>query len=124
MSLPKVLVVEDEERWQTTYRKDLSSIAEVISAFTVEEGRQKFAEHPDVSVIVMDACVPGDNPTTPALVREIRNTFSGPMIAASGSADYRKMLQRAGCDFEAAKWDVGKILRTILIPARDKSVPA
>ena len=56
----------------------------------------------------MDACVPGDWPNTMPLVRKIRQTFVGPIIANSSLLEYRKKLLEAGCDYECEKGEVAK----------------
>ena len=109
-SLPKVLIVEDSFPIQRFYREKLDGQCYVISAHSVKDGEMLFRMHPDVAAIVMDACVPGETPTTQPLVKHIRRTFSGPIIAASGSEECQKMLLKAGCDHRVSKREVpGKL---------------
>ena len=110
----KVLIVEDEKRWQENYKQDLDDKVLIISAFTIEEAQRCFAENPDIKAIIMDACVPGDRPTTLPIVRKFRETFFGPMIAASSDPDYREDLVSAGCSHETPKWDAPKKLLEVL----------
>jgi DNA-binding response OmpR family regulator len=124
-ALPKVLIVEDEWDWQDQFAEALRGQAEIIPAFTLDEGRQKFrANYDAIKLIVMDACVPGDWPTTPPLIREFREAgFKGPMVAASGDSYYRQMLIEAGCDLNSGgKPFVPKIVAAFL--ASSKSVTA
>ncbi|MEK7645673.1 MAG: hypothetical protein AAB374_00995 [Patescibacteria group bacterium] len=86
----------------------------IVSAFSIEEAEEQFAANPDIVAIVMDACVPGDRPTTPSLVQKLRSTFTGPMIAASSMSDYRRRLLAAGCDHESVKEEVPQMLLEIL----------
>jgi len=105
-SLKKVLIVEDDCVKQMAWIDMLANKVEVISAFSRVEAEQTFRDNPDISAIVMDACVPGNSPNTAVLVREFRETFNGPIIATSSEAPYRQLLIRAGCDYECKKDDV------------------
>ncbi|MBU2036992.1 response regulator [Patescibacteria group bacterium] len=103
MEKPKILVVEDDSQWHRIYQRELGDLFEVIIAQTVEDGERLYAENPDVVLIIMDACVPGDEPTTLELTEKIRQTFIGPMIGASSMPDYRLALLKAGCDYSSDK---------------------
>lgn len=106
MEIKKVLVVEDDEQLQKAWQrimKDFNFPVEILSAHTIAEAEKLFAENPDVECMVFDACVPGDYINTPPIIREFRNTFTGPMIAISGNEDNRKFLIEAGCDRECEK---------------------
>lgn len=113
-SLPKVLIVEDENKRQDFYALALMGRVEILRAQDLRTAEELFQGHPDVSLIVMDACVPGDNPTTPPLVEKIRKTFQGPMIAASSDEYYREILMNYGCDHEASKDQVPVKVRELL----------
>ena len=110
----KVLVVEDEEEVQGRYKQQLGSKVVLISALSIEEAEEQFAANPDIDAIVMDACVPGDRPTTRPLVRMIRGTFAGPMIATSGHPGYRKILVEDGCSHESSKYNLPSKLLEVL----------
>jgi len=86
----------------------------VLSALTVEEAEELFSANPDVNLIVMDACVPGDRPNTFSLVQKIRQTYTGPMIACSSLKEYRRLLIEAGCDREASKLELPTVIKKIL----------
>ncbi len=107
----KVLIVEDDAQWQRIYKRELNEICEVIIAETVEAGERLFAANPNVTLIIMDACVPGDEPTTLELTQKIRKTFKGPMIGASSVFNYRSALLEAGCDYSG---DKGTVARTMV----------
>ena len=92
----------------------LAGKVHILEARSVEDGERLFTENPDVSLIVMDACVPGDEPTTPPLIRKMRKMFTGPIIATSSDHSYRQQLMRAGCDHESWKSDVPKKVVTLL----------
>jgi DNA-binding NarL/FixJ family response regulator len=113
-ALKKVLIVEDSQGYQRDYARALTGKVEILAALTIDDAEDLFVENPDISAIVMDACVPGDDPTTPPLVRKIRETFTGPMIAASSDWDYRQELVAAGCDHEVPKGRVPAKLIEVL----------
>jgi CheY-like chemotaxis protein len=112
--MKKVLVVEDCESYQRIWSEELNGKVELVSAFSIREAEEKFAANPDIVAIVMDACVPGSEPTTPPLVRKFRTTFTGPMIAASSDEKYRKELMLAGCDYQSNKSGLPEVLCKIL----------
>jgi hypothetical protein len=111
---PKILIVEDDHFWQDAYRSDLGNAVEISSAYSVSQARELFLQHAaDIKLIVMDACVPGNTPTTLPLVREIRAQFTGPMIGAS--LEWCVELRAAGCDYsEDNKGDVPKTALRLL----------
>ena len=104
----KVPVVEDVECLAFIIKQGLEGRVLVIQAFTIKEAEAAFKEHPDLAAILMDACVPGDKPNTMRLVEEMRKTFTGPIIAISSVADYRKELMEVGCDYEAEKTEAAQ----------------
>jgi len=76
-----------------------------------------FSDNPDVAVIIMDGNVPPANARhsdTEGLVRHMRETFRGPMIASSSSPKNQALLKAAGCDYDADKVDVAEKVREIL----------
>lgn len=110
----KVLIVEDRHDTHERLREALDGRVEIIPAFTIAQAGELFAQHPDISAVVMDACVPGCDINTIPLVQEMRRTFAGPMIATSSSSLYQEQLMRAGCSHKAAKNDVPLVLLRIL----------
>ena len=101
--MKKVLIVEDETYKYDKWRQALDSKVVLIFAPSIKEAEEQFVANTDIAAIVMDACVPGDSPTTLPLVRKFRQTFTGPMIAISGLDVYRYQLIQAGCDHESTK---------------------
>jgi len=100
MTKPIILIVEDDKYLQKFWKKLLKEVR-VLSAYTVKQAEILFSSNRDkIELIAMDACVPGDAPTTLPLTREIRKVFKKPMVAMSSSSDYRKELLRAGCSHE------------------------
>jgi DNA-binding response OmpR family regulator len=116
MNAPRVLVVDDDRGVHAKLRRALSDKVMLISALSIKTAKEKFAKNPDVAAIVMDACVPGNSSTTLPLVCEIRKTFTGPMIAASGSEHYRQQLLRAGCNYESEKDALPAKILSVLNP--------
>ncbi|MEK7650370.1 MAG: hypothetical protein AAB364_00655 [Patescibacteria group bacterium] len=121
--LPKVLIIEDDHFYQNKWLRDLAGRANIVRAFDQEEGRKMFAEHPDVKMIVMDGYVPNssaktltDKPgeaTTLELVRELRKSFAGVILAVSSSIN--RDLKSAGCDEVCEdKDEVGAVVLKLL----------
>ncbi len=112
---PTILVVEDFQLIHTNVRDRFEGRANILSAYTVSEAEMLFSEYgSSIDAIVMDACVPGDEPNTIELVREMRRTFTGPMIAISGMQEYLDDLVKAGCNKVSSKSEVGKVLENVL----------
>lgn len=111
---PKVLIVEDVELYQKRYAQMLKGKVELLQALDLKDGKRLFLENPDISLVVMDACISEDTPNSIPLVKKIRETFTGPIIAASADPSYRKFLVDAGCSHQAPKADVPSLICTIL----------
>lgn len=116
MAKLKILVVEDDQQWQKIYKRGLGDDYEVIIAATVEAGEKLYGENPNIALIIMDACVPGDEPTTLELTEKIRKTFSGPMIGASSMSQYRSVLLGAGCSHASDKGPAIEMASELLHP--------
>ena len=113
---PKVLIVDDEEEWRDRWtRRLLREGAEVLKASSLEEGWRLFKANSDIALVIMDVCVPGlHRPNSMWLVERMHKTFKGPIIAASGRPDFRRMLMDAGCSHEAEKNEVSALVAEIL----------
>ena len=113
---PKVLIVDDEEEWRDRWtRRLLREGAEVLKASSLEEGWRLFEANPDIALVIMDTCVPGFYPPNSMwLVEKMHQTFKGPIIAASGHPDFRRVLMGAGCSHEASKNEVSALISQIL----------
>lgn len=102
----KVVIFEDNERVLRPYREFADDLYDVefifctdITDATPEFLEEHFRNGQLPVVVVMDACLPGDKPTTSSLVRAIRRLgYKGPMFAGSSESDYNEILLRAGCD--------------------------
>lgn len=99
----KVLIVDDLDYMHQLWRDILEDQVQVISAMTIDEAEKIFAQHSDLALIAIDACVPGTRINTLPLVERWRHNFDGPMIAISSLPEYRKELVLAGCDAESDK---------------------
>lgn len=95
--LKKVLIVEDSEDEQRQYRHALDGKVEIISAYSIKQAEELFIANPDVSAVIMDACVDSDDIDTIPLVHKMRQTFAGPIVAGSSSYKYCQELIDAGC---------------------------
>ena len=114
MSQKKILVIDDEDFFHEVIKEGLGDRVTILSVFSIEEAEEVFSANPDLCLIVMDACVPGDSPTTPPLVRRIRESFNGPIIATSSLDTYRRKLMEAGCDHESTKLKLPEKIIAIL----------
>ncbi|HSX24988.1 MAG TPA: hypothetical protein VLG69_03405 [Candidatus Andersenbacteria bacterium] len=102
--LPIVLIVEDSIREQERYLEALKEKVVIVPAKSLQEANTEWENAQNIALIVMDGCVNNhDFPDTQPLIKKIRETFKGPMIAASSSSIYRQALLQAGCDHEAHK---------------------
>ena len=113
--MKKVLVVEDYDDYYRLAEKGLAGKVEIMRAETLSEGRKLFQENPDVDLIIMDACVPGDKPNSMPLVAEIiESGYDKPIIASSSMPFYTNKLVEAGATHEADKMEAPKLALGLL----------
>ncbi len=117
--MKKVLVVEDNRFYSDMIFSNFGSKVLVMKAFTIKEAENIFQENPDIDVILMDACVPGDTPNTMGLVSKIRETFKGPIITISSDSSYSKKLIEAGCNYESNKYEAAQDAFEIMSKSKD-----
>jgi CheY-like chemotaxis protein len=89
--MKKILLVDDEEGIQMLYREELEDEGyEVISAYTGEEGLQKFKEDsPDL--VILDIQMPGMNGIE--TLRQMKmNNPELPVILSSAYSEYKQDL--------------------------------
>ncbi|MCF8056598.1 MAG: response regulator [Desulfocapsa sp.] len=89
--MKKILLVDDEEGIQMLYREELEDEGyEVISAYTGEEGLEKFkAESPDL--VILDIQMPGMNGIE--TLRQMKmNNPELPVILSSAYNEYKQDL--------------------------------
>lgn len=95
---PTVFIVEDDLDTQKTYTEALGSLVRIITATSIEEAERKWEQYKlIITLVVMDGCVQSHTLNTPPLVQKIRETFDGPILAASSSKHYRDVLMQCGC---------------------------
>lgn len=92
--MKKVLIVEDDETIQKMYRALLKDKVILLQAYSVEEGFSLFQKNPDVALIVVDGCLGSGELNSLPLIRDLRRSFKGHMIAASGREDYRNEMTK------------------------------
>ena len=103
---PRVLVVDDNDEVRKNWVRLLGRRVEVLEAVSLKEGERLYKANPDIVLVVLDACVPGDTPNAMGLADLIRKSFAGPIIAASNCSRYRQMLVNAGCTHQEEKFNV------------------
>lgn len=113
--MPKVLVVEDFDYFFNMINRGLSSEIEVLRARTLKEGNNLFQNNPDVDLIIMGACVPGDEPNAMPLVKKIVDSgYKRPIIACSSISPFTKKLICAGATHESSKEGAAKLALKLL----------
>lgn len=113
--MKKVLLVEDTEWCYEKISKVLDSKVEVIWADSLEKGKSLFGENPDIDLIIMDACVPGDAPNSMPLIKHILEAgFKNPIIGCSSMSFYTNNLIEAGATHKSDKDKVGKLALELL----------
>lgn len=114
--MKKVLIVEDVLAAAYTMQCMLSEKVEVILAKNHGEAEKAFADHPDISAVIMDGSLGTAILDTPPLVRKIRSEFGfrGPMVAATNREESEVALIKAGCDCGGEKMNApAKILELL-----------
>ncbi|MFA5870871.1 MAG: response regulator [Candidatus Paceibacterota bacterium] len=118
--MKKVLIIEDKAVFQGLWEMELDGKVLLFQAISIPEAKNIFYQNPDLSVITMDACVPGDEPNTIPLVEEIRKTYSGPIIATSSDENFCEALIKAGCNYGISKENVAEeILKVLSLKKED-----
>lgn len=106
-----VLIIEDDEAFSAEYARRLPGYT-VVRAYTHWEARALYMVNIDNTVgIIMDGALGGTELNTLELIRWIRRTgFTGTMIAASASSDYRDLMVVAGCTRGIGKRELARAL--------------
>jgi len=115
--MKRILVVEDDNLYFSIIEGDLSTEAiTIIRAETLLDADDFFEKNrDDLDLIVMDACVPGDEPNSMWLVRKIISSgYKKPIIACSSSSEYRETLMRAGATHQTNKFQAVKKIKSLL----------
>lgn len=112
---PRVLLIEDSQQWARSIKRGLSEFCEVVYAESQDQARQLFAQHKgDFQVIVMDSCVPGDQPNTHTLTRDLRAQFEGPIVANSSLEHYFSEIVKAGASEGVFKYKLVERIRELV----------
>ena len=118
MSQNKILIVEDEKRWQRYFSEAVKKVGLIpLVASTLREADELFGENIYIVAVIMDGCLSSNEPNSMWLVRKIRNcpSFSGkPIIGATSHPLGKKLLMNAGCTCVHQKSEVERRLREIL----------
>ena len=115
LTAPKVLIVEDNEGWWKLWGHALHPRVRGFVAESLEKAETMLPHLSDFALIVVDACVPGDDPNSMPLVRRIRaEGYRGPIIASSSVEKFRKLLLDAGCSHEVPKEEVPRLVVELL----------
>jgi len=104
-----ILVVEDDDDFflsLVAFIKNEDS--EIMRASTLEEGKKIFFENQEkINLIIMDACVPGQEPNSMPLIEEIiKSGFSKHIVGLSSSFNYLFKLRDAGATNIISKSDL------------------
>lgn len=115
MSKPKVLILEDSTSVLMQMELKLHPHCELLTATTQDQAAQLFEEYQDqIDLIVIDACVPGYTINTLALVRKMRESYQGRIIASSSDDKLNDQLIAGGCNTGCNKNNaVSKILEVL-----------
>lgn len=130
-----VLIVEDDETLQGLYKRFLGKMGniDVLQAFSLEEAKELFSENKDrINIVVLDGNVPlrrkgsdSNGPgTTVDFAYSIRDHFNGPMIASSSDMACSRLLERAGCQYQAKKEEVPMLVIKLLSEEPKPFIPA
>jgi CheY-like chemotaxis protein len=112
---PKILIAENENKWQNEYKLLLENKYQVLQAYNISQAAQLFTDNPDIVLIIMDACLNNqDEMDVESLVTEILKSFQGPIIAATNSDYCREKLLNIGCSQAAEKNKAVRLARRIL----------
>ncbi|OGZ68738.1 MAG: hypothetical protein A3D44_01945 [Candidatus Staskawiczbacteria bacterium RIFCSPHIGHO2_02_FULL_42_22] len=115
--LPKVLVVENGEKWQELWQEQLKEKVLLIFANTSRESWELFNSHKDISAIAITTCLNCSMPADSVnLVTYFRETFKGPVIATFSPVrpDLGVEFLRNGCTHDCEKKDLAIMLCKIL----------
>jgi DNA-binding response OmpR family regulator len=108
----RILSVEDSLRYQNYFQELFDGKTDIVFALTIAEAE---AAGIDFALVMVDACVPGDEPNTIDLVRKIRTSgFTGPIIGHSSEANYLSLLAEAGCSHISDKINAPKLALRLL----------
>jgi len=109
-----ILLIEDTESVFSTWQDQLEANGhEVHIATTPEKALTVFRER-NWDIIVLDGCIGGHEFNCLPVLKEIRKSFSGPIVAASSDEELRASMMIQGCTHESPKPYVLAELRGII----------
>ena len=118
MKKKTVFIIEDEESWLKLWKEEISQekveIKEASNLIDAED--MLFGKKRDnFDAVVMDGWIGGQN--TLSVISRIREElgYTGPILAASSSPDFRITMIRHGCDHEAPKEKIPEKLAEVLM---------
>lgn len=100
----KILFVEDDKDIWLLYERDLEELgitAETLWAVSVNQGLALIRQNPDIGIISVDGSLNGEDGVE--LIKAIRSSFSGKIIAASHSGESIREMLEAGADVECKR---------------------
>lgn len=119
----RVLVIEDNQRYSNAIVElflDLGASG-VSTALTISGAELiLFHENQVFDIIVVDACVPGDDYNTAHIIKRLRAEESNAiLVAASSLKEYRQAQLRDGCHIDGGprKWEIPLVVSDTLAPA-------
>jgi len=100
---PTLLLIEDVISNQKKFIDELQNIADITCVGSEVWAREAFDKNKEFDIIAIDACLTGDEVDTIDLIKYIRSSYTGPMIAISSMDNYNKILVDAGCNHQMEK---------------------
>ncbi|MSU60573.1 MAG: hypothetical protein EXS52_01505 [Candidatus Staskawiczbacteria bacterium] len=111
--LPRILLVATSEKLCVHLEKELTGMAEIVHALTLEDAK-KTLEEEKVAIICIIACMNSDRPNTMPFIRQIKESFRGHIVGISRYPTYRAQLDSAGCHYTCDRDGVtAKLLKLI-----------
>lgn len=96
-NLPMILIVDDLEAMLFLWKRQMRGTAEVVTAKTLAEGRERFHEREDWALIFLDGQVDGVFFDSLPLLAFFRQTYTGPIVTIAGCPDDRARMMASGC---------------------------
>lgn len=130
--MKKVLLVDDKWLFRQIWMWGLNNEITFLHAATIEQAREIFYQHPDLSAIVVDAHMKKGwkeiikniyqgvdwrewGLDTRELIAELKSQFQGPIIASTCQWWQFTYMLEAGCTHYAWKWCIAYWLRELLL---------
>jgi len=107
--MQKVLLIDDRRIFHWFWKVMCERKFNCLHAYTIQQARELFDSHPDISAIVVDAHMDGPirislqlpirewGFNTHDLIRELSQRFEGPIIASPSQWWQFEVMTQAGC---------------------------